>query len=93
MLYFAEHTDPTLRGFYLFTDEKEPNLYGSYLCFLMERKTLHLGEYKEQSRVQVKSKYVRGLVPMSELPTEEMFGDPKMMKRFEYTMKLILKNI
>ena len=93
MLYFVEHTDPMLRGFYLFTDEKEPNLYGSYLCFLVERKTLHLGEYKGQSKVQVNSRYVKNLVPMSELPAEEMWGEPEMMKRFLYTMKLILRNI
>lgn len=93
MLYFAEHTDPMLREFYLFTDEKEPNMYDSYLCFLVEIKTLHLGEYKGESRIQVNSKYIRNLVPMNELPAEEMWGERKMMKRFLYTMKLILKNI
>ena len=92
MLYFVEHTDPTLRDFYLFTTEKEPQMYNSYLCFLMERKTLYLGEYQGQSGVQVKSKYVKRLVPMNDFPVEEMFGDPKMMKRFLFTIKLILKN-
>ena len=93
MLFFVEHTDPMLREFYLFTDEEEANMYDSYLCFLVERKTLHLGEYKGISRVQIRSKYVKGLVKMEELPTEEMFGDPDTMRRFEYTMKLILRNI
>ena len=52
-LYFAEHTDPRLREFYLFTDEKEPQMYDSYLCFLVEMKTLHLGEYQGQSHQSV----------------------------------------
>jgi len=93
MLYFVEHTDPMLRGFYLFTDEKEPNLYGSYLCFLVERKTLYLGEYKGQSRVQIKSKYVKRLIPEEEFPTEGMWGNLEMEKIFESTMKLIYENI
>ena len=92
-LYFVEHTDPMLRGFYLFTDEEKPVMHDSYLCFLMERKTLHLGEYEGQSRVPVKSKYVRGLVSMEDFPVEEMFGDVAMMKRFEYTIRLMLKNM
>ncbi len=93
MLYFVEHTDPRLRGFYLFTDEEKPIMNDSYSCFLMERKTLYLGEYDDQSRVFVNSKYVKGLVSMEDFPVDEMFGDLKMMKRFEFTMKLILKNI
>lgn len=93
MLYFVEHGDPMLRDYYLFTDEKEPNMYNSYLCFLMERKTLYLGEYKGESKVQVRSKYVKTLVPMDEFPAEEMWGDTIMYKRFVSTMKLILKNM
>jgi len=92
MLYFVEHTDPSLRSFYLFTSEGEPNPYGSHLCFLMEIKTLHLGEYRGQSGVQVKSKYVKKLISMEDFPVEEMFSDPGMMKRFLFTIKLILKN-
>ena len=92
MLYFVEHTDPSLRNFYLFTSEGEPNPYGSHLCFLMERKTLYLGEYQGQSGVQVKSKYVKKLISMEDFPVEEMFGDPNMMERFLFTIKLILKN-
>lgn len=93
MLYFVEHTDPMLRDFYLFTDEKEPVMHDSYLCFLMERKTLYLGEHNGQSRVFVKSKYVKNLVSMDDFPADEMFGDVKMYKRFILTMRLILKNM
>jgi len=92
MLYFVEHTDPRLREFYLFTSEGEPNPYGSYLCFLVERKTLYLGEYRGQSGVQVKGKYVKRLISMEDFPVEEMFGDPRMMERFLFTIKLILRN-
>ena len=93
MLYFVEHGDPMLRDYYLFTDEKKPNMYDSYLCFLMERKTLYLGEHRGESKVQVRSKYVKNLVPMDEFPVEEVFGDLKLYKRFEFTIKLILKNM
>ncbi len=93
MLYFVEHTDPRLRGYYLFTDEKEPTMNDSYLCFLMERKTLYLGEHDGQSRVFVNKKYVKKLVPMDEFPAEEMFGDTDMYRRFEFTMKMILRNM
>lgn len=92
-LFFVEHTNPWLRDYYLFTDEEKPGMYDSYLCFLMEIKTLHLGEYQGESRTFVKSKYVKNLVPMDEFPAEEMWGDTEMYKRFEFTMKLILKNI
>ena len=92
MLYYVTHTDPMLREFYLFTSEGEPNPYGSHLCFLMDMKTLHLGEYRGQSGVQVKSKYVKDLTSMEDFPVEEMFGDPNMMERFLFTIKLILKN-
>jgi len=92
-LYFVEHSDPMLRDFYLFTDESEPNLYNSFLCFLMERKTLYLGEYKHESRIQVKTQYVKNLIPMDEFPADEMFGDVNMYKRFILTMRLILKNM
>ena len=92
MPYFVEHTDPKLREFYLFTSEGEPNPYGTHLCFLMERETLHLGEYRGESGVQVRSKYVRGLISMEDFPVEEMFGDPGMMERFLFTIKLILRN-
>ena len=93
MLYFVEHTDPMLREFYLFTDELEPTLHNSHLCFLIERKTLNLGEYRGESRTFIKSKYVKGLVPMDDFPIEEMFGDLELMKRFDFTMKLIYKNM
>ena len=93
MLYFVEHTDPMLREFYLFTDEKEPQMYNSYLCFLMEIKTLYLIEYQDQSRVFVKSRYVKKLVPMNDFPVEEMFGDPEMMKRFLFTIGKMYENI
>ena len=90
MLYFVEHTDPRLRDYYLFTDEKEPTMNDSYLCFLMEKKTHYLGEYDEQSRVFVNKKYVKKLSPMDEdFPAEEMFGDTA----FEFTMKKIYENI
>ena len=92
-LFFVEHTDPMLRDFYLFTDEGEPTMNDSYLCFLMEMKTLHLGEHDGQSRVFVNKKYVKKLVPMDEFPADEMFGDVNMYKRFVYTMKMILKNM
>lgn len=92
-LYFVEHTDPMLREYYLFTDEAEPNMYDSHLCFLMERKTLYLGEYNGESKTQVRSRYVKNLVPMEEFPVEEMFGDPNMYKRFESTIRLMLKNM
>ena len=92
-LYFVEHTDPMLREYYLFTDEKEPNMYNSYLCFLMERKTLYLGEHNGESKVQIKSRYVKNLVPMDEFPVEEVFGDSNMYKRFEFSIKLMLKNM
>lgn len=92
-LYFVEHTDPMLREFYLFTDEEKPTLHNSHLCFLMERKTLYLGEYKGESRVFVKSKYVKNLVPMDDFPADEMFGDVDKYKRFIFTMKMILKNM
>ena len=93
MLYFVEHTDPSLRNFYLFTSEGEPNPYGSHLCFLMERKTLYLGEYQGQSGIQVKSKYVKELISMEDFPVEEYFNDNReMMKRFLFTIKLILRN-
>ena len=68
-------------------------MYDSYLCFLMERKTLNLGEYKGESRTFVKSKYVKKLVPIDEFPVEEKWGDGDEYKRFEFTIKLILKNI
>jgi len=93
ILYFVEHTDPMLRNFYLFTDEKEPQMYNSHLCFLMDRKTFHLAEYKGESRVFVNKKYVKNLIPIDEFPTEEMFGDLDMYKKFEFTIKLMLKNI
>ena len=92
-LYFVEHTSPMLRNYYLFTDEGEPTMNDSYLCFLMEMKTLHLGEYDGQSRVFVNKKYVRSLVPMDEFPAEEMFGDTEKYKRFEFTIALILRNM
>ena len=69
-------------------------MYDSYLCFLMEKKTLFLAEYKGESRVFVKSKYVKKLTDMNDFRVEEVFNDnPKMMKRFMFTIKLILKNI
>ena len=68
-------------------------MYDSHLCFLMEIKTLNLGEYKGESRTFVKSKYVKNLVPMDEFPAEEMWGNRDEYKRFEFTIKLILKNI
>ncbi len=92
-LYFVEHTSPRLRDYYLFTDEVEPTMYDSHLCFLMERKTLYLGEYQGESRTFVHKKYVKNLVPMEDFPVEEMFGDPSLYKRFESTIRLILKNM
>jgi len=92
-LYFVECTSPIFRDYYLFTDEGEPTMNDSYLCFLMERKTLHLGEYNGQSRVFVNKKYVKKVVPMDELPVEEMFGDTEKYKRFEFTIALILRNM
>jgi len=92
-LYFVEHTSPMLRDYYLFTDEREPTMNDSYLCFLMEMKTLHLGEYDGQSRVFVNKKYVKKVVPMDEFPAEEMFGDTDKYKRFVSTIKLILRNM
>ncbi len=92
-LFFVEHSDPMLRDYYLFTDEAEPNMYNSYLCFLVERKTLYLGEVRGESKIQVKSRYVKDLVTMDDFPAEEMWGDINMRKRFISTMKLILKNM
>ena len=94
ILFFVEHSDKMLRKFYLFTDEKEPMMYDSYLCFLMEIETLNLGEYKGESRTFVKSKYVKNLVPMDDFPVEEHFNDNKeAMAKFMFTMSLIYRNI
>ncbi|KKM68964.1 hypothetical protein LCGC14_1455680 [marine sediment metagenome] len=93
MLYFVEHGDPMLRDYYLWTDEKEPTMNDSYLCFLMEIKTLYLSEHEGQSRVFVNKKYVKKLIPIEEFPVEEKFGDIDEYKRFEYSIKKIMENI
>lgn len=92
-LYYVEETDPRLIDYYLFTDEGEPSMNDSYLCFLMEKKTLYLGEYDEQSRVFVNKKYVKKVVPMDEFPAEEMWGNTDDYGKFISTIKLILKNM
>jgi hypothetical protein len=92
-LYFVEHTDSRLSNYYLFTDEGEPFLHDSFLCFMLDRKTLDLSDHDGQSRVFVNKRYVKRLINMDNFPVEEMFGDDRLRKSFEESMKLIYNNI
>jgi len=92
-LYFAEHTDPYLRDFYLFTAEKEPGYTDYYLCMGIDRQTLHIKDYNNETGIMVHKKFIKMLIPIDDFPIEEMFGDLNMYKKFEFSIDLIRKNL
>ncbi len=93
MLYFVEHTDPYLRSFYLFTTEKEPG-YGDYhLCMGIDHKTMHIKDYNNETGINVHKRFIKNLVPIDDVPIEEMFGNVEMYKRFEWSIKKIRENL
>ena len=98
-LYFVEHTDPYLQTFYLFTAEKEPGYGDYYLCFGIDIKTLTIKDYNNETGIQIHKRFVKGLKDMdkddyeNDIDWEAIFGDLKMYKRFEFSIKLIRKNL
>jgi len=92
-LYFVEHTDPYLQSFYLFTAEKEPGYGDYYMCMGIDINTMHLKDYNNETGIHLHKRFVKDLVNMDEFPAEEMFGDLKMYKRFEWSINLIRKNL
>lgn len=93
MLYFVENTDPYLTSFYLFTVEKEPGYGDYYLCMGIDYKTMHIKDYNGETGIRIHKRFVKGLVPIDDVPIEEMFGDVKLYKRFEFSINLIRKNL
>ena len=92
-LYFVEHTDPYLQTFYLFTAEEKPGFGDYYFCFGIDIKTLTIKDYNNESGIQLHKRFVKGLVPIDDMPIEEMFGNLKMYKRFEWSIKTIRKQL
>lgn len=92
-LYFVEHTDPYLQSFYLFTAEKKPG-YGDYhMCIGIDRKTMYLKDYNGETGIRLHKRFVKDVIDIDVLPVEELFGDVKMYKRFEFSINLIKKNL
>jgi len=92
-LFFAEHTDPYLQSFYLFTTEEKPG-YGNYhICIGIDKKTLYIKDYNGETGIRLHKRFVKDLVPIGDFPIEEMFGDVKLYKRFEWSIKTIRKNL
>jgi len=52
-----------------------------------------LKDYNDETGIQVHKRFVKGLVNIDDYPVEEMFGDLKMYKRFEWSINLIRKNL
>jgi len=59
----------------------------------IDRKTLHIKDYNEETGIMVHKRFIKGLIPIDDFPIEEMFGNLKMYKRFEFSIKLIRKNL
>lgn len=92
-LYFVDHTDPYLQSFYLFTAEKKPG-YGDYhLCMGIDKKTMHIKDYNEETGIRVHKRFVKDLVEIDNFPIEEMFGNFRMYKKFEWSINMIKKNL
>lgn len=92
-LYFVEHSDPYLRSFYLFTAEKEPGYGDYYFCMGIDIKTMHIKPYNDSDGIHVHKRFVKDLVPIDDVPIDEMFGDLKMYKKFEWSIKMIRKQL
>jgi len=99
-LYFVEHSDPYLQTFYLFTAEEKPGYGDYYLCFGIDRKTLTIKDYNNETGIQIHKRFVKRLRSMDkdeyedDIDWEAMFGgNLKMYKRFEWSIKTIRKQL
>ena len=92
-LYFVEHSDPYLQTFYLFTAEEKPGYGDCHMCMGIDKKTLHIKDYNNETGIMVHKRFIRGLIPLDDFPIMEMFGDLHMYKKFEWSINKIRENL
>ncbi len=95
MLYFVEHSDPYLQTFYLFTAEEKPGYGDYYMCMGIDQRTYHIKDYNGETGIHLHKRFVTGLVDIDseDARIEERFGSVENYKKFEWSIKMIRKNL